>query len=126
MFNNLMQSLRLSLAGGCWESGLGVAHGNWYAKVSAQQFPGWLPAVALDQTAQGQDGLSARQGPGHTRLLQALSDQGFAGGFDHPTGNGQALAKIFGIAHAMSLVTEVGQLGLQSFSLASLCSATVI
>src|SRR3990172_12543345 len=125
MVNGLMKSLRLSLARRCWQSGLGVAHGDRFAKVSTQQFPGWFPAVTLDQTPQGQNRLSASLGPGHARLLQALSYQGFAGGFDHPTGNGQALAEIFGVTHAVSLVAKGGQLGLQSFSLASLCPPAV-
>ena len=51
-----------------------LAHGDRFSEVSAQQIPGGLPAITLDQTAQGQNGLSAREGPSHAGLLQALGE----------------------------------------------------
>jgi len=103
-----------------------ITHRDSLAEVSTKQFPSRLPTVTLDQAAQGQDRLSAGLGPSHTRLLQALSDQCFAGSFHYATGNGQALADVFGVVHTMSLVAKVRQLGLQSFSFASLRSAAMI
>ena len=81
------------------QSGLRVAHGDRFSKVVAQQIPGRLPAVTLDQTAQGQDGLSTGDGPGHAGLLQTLGDKRFAGGFDHTAGDGQTLTEVVGIVH---------------------------
>src|SRR4030067_3246654 len=121
-----MQLMSMSRARYGWRSSLGVTHGDRFPKVGTQQFPSWEPTVALDQTAQGQDGLSASLGPGHPRLLHALSDQGFARGFDHPTRNRQSLTEIFGVVHARVLIPKVGQLGLQSFAPVSLGSTAVI
>jgi len=103
-----------------------IAHCDSLAEVSTQQLPCRLPTVALDQTSQGQDSLSAGLSPGHARLLQALGDQGFAGRFHHATGNGQTVADVLDVAHTMSLVAEVGQLGLQPFPFASTCAATMV
>ena len=93
-----------------------VWHFDNFAKIGAQQRPGRTPAVTLDQAAQGQDGLTASVGPGHTRAFQALRDQGFATGFHHTTGNGQVQANVFGIVHARLLIAEVGQFSLQAFA----------
>jgi hypothetical protein len=126
MINRPMLPLRSFSIGDGWPSGLDRAHGDRYTKVGAQQFPSWVPTVALDHTAQGQDGLPAGLGPDHPGLLHALSDQGFAGGFDNPTGNRQTLTEIFGVVHALVLIAKVSQLGLQSFSPVSLGSPAVI
>jgi hypothetical protein len=77
------------------QSDLRLAHGDRFSKVVAQQIPGGgLPAVTLDQTAQGQDRLSTCDRPSHAGLLQALGDERFAGGFDHTAGDGQTLAEV--------------------------------
>ena len=67
---------------------------NEFAKIRAKQGPGGFPAITLDQTAQGQDGLPAVLSPGHARAFQALGDPGFASGLDHATGNGPTLLEI--------------------------------
>ncbi len=46
-------SMFLASYGG--RSGRSMTHGDRFPKVGAQQFPSWLPTVALDQAAQGQD-----------------------------------------------------------------------
>jgi len=66
----------------------------------------------LDQVAQGLDGLAARHCPGHARAFKALRNQSFATCFHHAAGNGQVLADVFSVAHAVALIVEVGQFGL--------------
>jgi hypothetical protein len=74
-----------------------------------------LPAVTLDQAAQGQDRLSASLGPSHPGLFEALSDESFTCCFHDPTGNGQSVADVLSVVHPGALVTKVSQLGIQSF-----------
>jgi hypothetical protein len=105
---------------------LGITPGDSLAKVSPQQFPGRLPAVTLDQAAQGQDGLSTGLGPSHTGLFEALSDESFACCFHNPTGNRQSVADILGIMHSGSLIAEVSQLGFQSFPFTTLGATAMV
>ena len=58
---------------------------NLFTKTGVQQFPGLLPTLALGQATQGENSLSAGLSPGHTRLFQSLSDQGFTSGFNNAT-----------------------------------------
>ena len=108
------------------QSNFRIAHRDRFSEVGAQQIPGRLPAVTLDQTAQGQDGLSTGDSPSHAGLLQTLGDERFAGCFDHTAGNGQSLADVLGIVHALSLIAKVSQLGFQSFPFSSSGSPVMV
>ena len=103
-----------------------LTHGDRLAKVSPQQFPSRLPTITLDQAAQGQDRLTAGLGPRHTGLLEALSDEGFAGRFHHPAANGQPVADVLSVVHPVSLIAKISQLALQSFSFAPPSTTTMV
>jgi hypothetical protein len=79
-----------------------LAYRNRFPKIRPQQFPSSLPAIALDQTPQGQDRLTSRSGPGHPGLLQTLGHQGFTRGFHDPTGNRLVLAHISHILNTLA------------------------
>jgi hypothetical protein len=85
-------------------------HCDCFLEFQTQQFPSLLPAIGLDETAQGQNSLATRSGPGHAGLFQTLGDQGFTGSFDDATGNGELLTYIGRIMHTVLLVAEIGQL----------------
>ena len=91
-----------------WLSCLGIAHGDDAAKVSAEQRPSRVPTVTLNQAAQGQDSLSTFQSPGHARLLEALSDEGLAGGLDVAAADGQFVPSGGRVVHAIDVAFEVG------------------
>src|SRR5258706_952877 len=75
----------------------------------SDESPSLVEAVALIPAAQGEDGLGAVRAPAHAAELEALGDQGFAGGFDDAAADHEALSLPFGVAHALLVFAEVGQ-----------------
>ena len=63
-------------------------NGDWFAKLGLDKRPSLRPAVTLDDRAQRENGLTARDTPAHAGTFQALGDEGFAGSFNDTTGNG--------------------------------------
>src|SRR3984957_4628034 len=57
--------------------------------------------------AQSQDGVSATNGPKHTRLFASRANQDLASGFDYASADEQMLTAEFGVAHPFPVVFEI-------------------
>src|SRR6266446_7013298 len=85
------------------------------AEVRSEKRPSGSPSVALLETANSEDGLLAVS-PAHAGAFQPLGRERLARCFDHPTTNGQPSRMITGIVHALPLVLEVREFGVEQFA----------
>ena len=74
-----------------------------------EQSPCVIESAALDERAQGENGLPAARPPSHAGALEPLGDQGLACRLDDAGADGQALGLGIGVAHAVAIATEVAQ-----------------
>jgi hypothetical protein len=81
------------------------------AEGCGEQRPGVIEAFALGPTTKIENCLASLVSPAHPTLLESLGDQRLAGGFHHPSTDGQSLGLHLGVAHALPALAEVGELG---------------
>ncbi len=66
-------------------------------------------------TSQGDDRVGTTEGPEHTGLFEAGTDDGSATGFDHAGADKQVLAAKLGVAHARGVALKVIRLNANLF-----------
>ena len=71
--------------------------------------PDVVEAVAGLVAAQGEDGGGAGDVPAHAGQFEALTDEGFAAGFDDAGADEQAVGAEVGVAHPVGVGFEVRQ-----------------
>src|SRR5271169_1022 len=78
-----------------------------------ESIPAFVPAIALQGTAQDQHTFAAGFGPEHAGVFEALADHGPAAGFDYPRAAEQSGLTVGFIEHAVLMMLEVGDLAFQ-------------
>ena len=68
-----------------------------------------IESAALNERAQGQNGLPATRPPSHAGAFEPFGDQGLAGRLDDARADGQSPSFGIGVAHAVAIATEVAQ-----------------
>ena len=84
---------------------------SWkWGKSCGSLFPVVFEAAGFDRAAQGDNGVSALEGPFHAGLFESLADDGFASGLDNPRAHKEALGTKLPVAHPVFVFLEVGDL----------------
>ena len=68
-----------------------------------------IESAALDERAQGENGLPATRPPSHAGAFEPFSDQSLARRLHDAGADGQSQGLGIGVAHAVAIATEVAQ-----------------